>query len=71
MDLTAAISNMQTAKLDSAVQISVAKKILDSQKQAGGAALQLLDATANGVAKAGDALTAQAIGLGGLVDTYG
>ena len=62
---------MQTARLDSAVQVSVAKKILDAQKQQGGAALQLLDAASTGVAKAGDALTAQAIGLGGLVDTFG
>jgi len=52
------------------IQIRVAKKILDSQKQSGQGALQLLEAASNGASKAGDQLTAAAIGLGGEVDTY-
>jgi hypothetical protein len=70
VDLVAAITNLQANKLNAAVQVSVARKILDSAQMQGGAALKLLSAATNGVAQAGDELTAQAIGLGGSLDTY-
>ena|GEM_PF-1326576 len=71
MDLTAAISNLQQSKIIGQVQIAVAKKVMDAQKQNGAAALELLDAAQNGVSKAGDSLVAAATGLGGAIDTYG
>ena len=49
----------------------VARKILESEQTQGNGALQLLNAASNGVAQAGDELTAQAIGLGGSLDVYG
>jgi hypothetical protein len=70
MDLTAAFSGLQQAKVMGEIQIRVAKKILDSQKMSGQGALQLLEAASGGVSKAGDLLTAAATGLGGEVDTY-
>ena len=70
MDLTAAVSGLQQAKVLGEIQIAVAKKVLDSQKQSGQGALQLLEAASGGVSKAGDQLTAAATGLGGEVDTY-
>ena len=71
MDLTAAISGLQQAKVLGQVQIAVAKKVLDAQKQNGAAALELLNAAQNGVSSAGDAMVAAATGLGGTIDTYG
>lgn len=71
MDLTAAISGMQQAKVLGQVQMAVAKKVLDAQKQNGAAALELLNAAQNGVSTAGDQLVAAATGLGGTLDTYG
>lgn len=71
VDLVAAITNMQTNRLNAAVQVSVARKILDTEQTQGNAALQLLSAASNGVGQAGDELTAQAIGLGGSLDVYG
>lgn len=71
MDLTSAISGMQTAKIGSEIQIAVAKKMLDAQKMSGAAAIKLLESAASGPAEAGDALVAAATGLGGAVDTYG
>ena len=71
MDLTSAISGLQQSKVLGEVQIRVAKKILDSQRFEGDAALKLLKAASGGVAKAGDQLAAAATGLGGQVDTYG
>jgi hypothetical protein len=70
MDLTAAVSNLQASKTIGQVQIAVAKKILDSQRQQGAAALQLLQAATGGVNQAGDQLVAAATGLGGSLDTY-
>ena len=55
----------------SAVQMKVAKKILDMQEFQGNAAVQLIEAAAGTAAKAGDELVAAATGLGGNVDTYG
>jgi hypothetical protein len=71
MDLTSAISGLQQAKTISAVQMRVAKKVLDMQEFQGNAAVQLIEAAGNCGAKAGDELAAAATGLGGNVDTYG
>ena len=53
------------------VQLKVARKILDNQQLDGAAAVKLIEAAADGVSKAGDALATQAAGLGGLVDVRG
>lgn len=52
------------------VQIAVAKKVMDVQKDNGAAALKLLDAATENVSMAGDVLVASATGLGGNVDIY-
>ena len=70
MDLTSAISGLQQAKTTSAVQMRVAKKILDVQEFQGQAAVRLIEAAARAGARAGDALAAAATGLGGTLDTY-
>lgn len=70
MDLTAAISGLQQNKTMADVQVAVAKKIFDSQRQDGAAALKLLQSATTGVNNAGDSLVAAATGLGGQVDTY-
>ena len=71
MDLTAAISGLQQAKTLAAVQMRVARKVLDAQEFQGQAAVQLIEAAGEIGAKAGDALVAAATGLGGWLDTYG
>ena len=71
MDLTAAITNFQHAKVTGEVQMRVARKVLDMQEFQGAAVLKLLDAASSGTARAGDALVAAATGLGGEIDTYG
>ncbi len=71
MDLTSALSGLQQAKVMGQVQIAVARKIMDSQRQQGNAALELLNAATNHQAKAGDAPTAAATGLGGMLYTLG
>ena len=71
MDLVGAFSNLQTSKSIGQVQIRVAKKILDDQKLEGAAAIKLIQAATEGVSKAGDALAAQATGIGGLLDVQG
>lgn len=68
MDLTAVMSGIQTAKVRSDIDFAVAKKSLDTQKQAGANMLQLLQSSMIGP---GDQLVASATGLGGAVDTYG
>jgi hypothetical protein len=72
MDLTLVntASAIKQAKTSQAIQTSVARKVLDSEQQQGQAALQLI-AAASGKAGPGDALAAQATGLGGQVDVYG
>jgi hypothetical protein len=70
MDITAAITGLQQAQTMSAVQISVARKILDMQQFQGDAAVKLIQAASQTTSNAGDALVASAIGLGGQVDTY-
>ena len=71
MDLTAAISGLQHAKTLSAVQMRVAKKVLDAQELQGAAAVKLIAAAAQTAARAGDELVAAATGLGGNIDAYG
>jgi hypothetical protein len=70
MDLVSAITNLQSAQLSAAVQVRVAKKILDNEQMQGDVAVKLIDAAAGGVSRAGDELVAQATGLGGTLDTY-
>jgi hypothetical protein len=68
MDLAGAITNLQTAKAVAGVQLSVARKLLQTQGQSGNAAVKLIEAADRGTSLAGDQLAAQAIGLGGLLD---
>jgi Putative motility protein len=69
MDLTASLVNLKQSRLMAQVQVSVARKVLDVQQLQGAAAIKLIQAATTGVTRAGDALTAAATGLGGLVDT--
>jgi hypothetical protein len=71
MDLTAAISNFQTARTMSEVQMRVARKVLDVQELQGAAAVRLIEAAMKSAGQAGDSLVAAATGLGGSIDTYG
>jgi hypothetical protein len=71
MDLTAAVSGLQQAKVIGDVQIAVARKLLDQQRLDGSAAVQVIEAATTGVDGAGDQLAAAATGLGGTLDTYG
>lgn len=70
MDLVNAFSSIQQAQTGQAIQTRVAQKVMDSQRQQGEAALQLL-AAASLTSGAGDEMTAKATGLGGQVDVYG
>ena len=70
MDLTSAITGLQQAQTMSAVQISVARKILDMQQFQGDAAVKLIQAASQTTSQAGDALVASATGLGGQIDSY-
>ena len=54
----------------SAVQMSVARKVLDMQQFEGDAAVKLIQAASQTSGHAGDALVAAATGLGGQIDTY-
>ena len=71
MDLIRGFTNLQHAKTVSSVQMKVAKKVLDMQQMQGAAAVKLINAATQNVAKAGDALVAAATGLGGNLDTLG
>jgi hypothetical protein len=71
MDPVGAFSNLQRAEKVSQVQIAVAKKVLDAQRQDGSGALKLLEAAMIGIEKAGDQIVAAATGLGSQIDTYG
>ena len=70
MDLTSAISGLQQAQTLSAVQISIARKILDMQQFQGDAAIKLIQAASQTTSNAGNALVAAATGLGGQVDAH-
>lgn len=71
MGLINGVTNLSVARTMGEVQIAVARKILDTQKDQGAAALQLLEAASGAVNQAGDQLVAAATGLGGLLDTRG
>lgn len=70
MDLTSAIIGLDQASTLGAVQISVARKILDMQQLQGAAAVELIDAASRNINKSGDALVVAATGLGGKLDSY-
>jgi hypothetical protein len=71
MDLTTAAVNFQQGKTLAAVQISVARKVMDMQQLQGAAVVKLIEAAGKNAATAGDALVAAATGMGGGIDTYG
>lgn len=71
MDLVSAVVGMKQAETASKVQYAVAKKLLDTQRMQGDAAIKLLQAAANTGSTAGDQLTAAATGLGGQLDVLG
>ena len=71
MDLVNAVVGLKQAQVASQVQFAVAKKLLDSQKMQGSAALKLVEAANKSASSAGDELVAAATGLGGELDTYG
>ncbi|HEY7088318.1 MAG TPA: YjfB family protein [Tepidisphaeraceae bacterium] len=71
MDLVNAAVNFKQAETITQVQYAVARKLLDSQAQAGAAVVQLIDAAGKIGTSAGDQLVAAATGLGGNLDTYG
>ena len=71
MDLVAAVSGMQQAKIMAQVQYAVAGKVLDMQKFEGDAAIKLIQAAVAGANQAGDELVAAATGLGGSLDVQG
>ncbi|HEX8915417.1 MAG TPA: putative motility protein [Humisphaera sp.] len=66
MGLAAAFSSIQQGRVSDQIGVAVAKKAMDAQRQEGAAALQLLQAASQG--GPGDALAAQATGLGGQID---
>lgn len=68
MDLVNAAVNLKSADTMSRVQYAVARKLLDTQKLQGAAAVQLIEAAGEISSKAGDALVAAATGLGGQLD---
>jgi hypothetical protein len=63
-----ALTYLKAAEVMGQVQMRVARKILDAQRQSGAAAIQLIEAASQGVARAGDELVARATGLGGTLD---
>lgn len=71
MDLVGAIVNMQASSAVGAVQIRAAKKLLENDQMQGAAALKLIESAANGTNEAGNAVAAQALGLGGMLDVKG
>ena len=68
MDLVSAFTNLQASKAIGEVQLRAAKLMLDNQQAQGAAAIKLIEAASNGSNQAGDALAAQATGLGSLLD---
>jgi hypothetical protein len=71
MDLVNAAVNFKQAETMSRVQYAVARKLLDSQKMQGNAAVELIQAAGEIATSAGDQLVAAATGLGGSLDTFG
>ncbi len=71
MDLTSAISGLQQSQVLGAVQIKVARMILDNEQSQGAAAVQLIQAAEAGMNDAGNSVIAASTGLGAAVDTRG
>lgn len=71
MDLVNAAVGLKQAENISSIQFAVARKLMDSQKMQGAAAIKLIEAATNTASGAGDAMVAAATGLGGSIDTYG
>jgi hypothetical protein len=69
--LVSGVINFQQAASMSKVQYAVARKMMDNQEMQGAAVIKLINAAAQGPAKAGDALVAAATGLGGQLDVTG
>jgi len=69
MDLINSAVGFKQAETASNIQIAVARKILQSQRQEGDAVIKLINAANQGVFQKGDELVAAATGLGGQVDT--
>jgi len=70
MDLTSALSGLQQSQVLGAVQIKVARMVLDNEQSQGAAAVQLIQAAESGVNNASDSVIAASTGLGGQVDTH-
>lgn len=71
MDLVNSVVGLQSASTLSRVQMAVAKRILDTQKMHGAAAIQLLQAATTQVDTAGQGVVAATTNLlGGQVDLY-
>jgi hypothetical protein len=70
MDLVNSIVNFDQANNMAKVQYAVAAKIMQTDRNEGNAAMQLVTAATNNFNQAGDAVVAAATGLGGNVDTY-
>ena len=68
MDFIGAVANFQSSQVMGELQLRAARKMLDNEQLQGSAAVKLIEAAANGVNNAGDALAAQATGLGGALD---
>lgn len=70
MDLVNAAVNLKSAEMNTRVQYAVARKLLETQKLQGNAAIKLIEAAGQIATNAGDELVAAATGLGGQLDTY-
>jgi hypothetical protein len=71
MDMVSASVGMRQSQQMSQVQYAVAKKMMQNDQMQGAAAVKLIQAAsanANRAIQAGDALVAQATGLGGKCD---
>ena len=71
MDIATSLSGLKQAQTVAKVQVAVAKKVLDSQRDQGAAAVKLIDAATEGFSKQADALSVAATGLGGNLDVTG
>jgi len=67
MDFVSAVVGFRQAELTSRVQLAVARKLLDTERMQGSAAVKLIEA-AGQVMTRGDELVAAATGLGGQLD---
>ncbi|HEX2973541.1 MAG TPA: hypothetical protein VHP11_14495 [Tepidisphaeraceae bacterium] len=71
MDIVNAYSNWQRSVTTAQVQMAVAKRVLNVQRQEGAAIVQMIQAASQGPAQAGDELVAAATGLGSMIDVRG